>query len=158
VRDERNDAVARRSTFALDPVNPHRYSVLRVIGHLTPITLTCAATLAHAQQDVVPASVRENAECMFKVLQTIPGVSAPELGYVESQGWRHPFLEYRAAEENSWVQPFHFEARKNANGSVSFFGILPGIGPPGHLDNHVTDTILEKWRTQCGVAIFAVYV
>jgi hypothetical protein len=85
---------------------------------------------------------------MLKILKTVPGVSEPRLDNATSGGWTHPFLEYRAAEESQWVQPTRFDAQKAADGSFSFVGILPGTG---RLDTHVTNIVVEQWKTQCGV-------
>ena len=97
---------------------------------------------------------------MYKVLKTVPGVSEPKLGYVTSGGWTHPFLEYRAAESNSWVQPTRFEVRKGRDGKYYFLAYLPGQVPPDivYLDNHVTDAVMQKWRTQCNVDVTAITV
>jgi hypothetical protein len=74
------------------------------------------------------------------------------LGYASDDGWTHPYLEYRAAEESRWVQPTHFEAKKGNGGAYLFMAILPGVvAPESHPDIHVTDSVVRKWKTQCKI-------
>jgi hypothetical protein len=88
---------------------------------------------------------------MYEVLKKMPGVTEPKLGYVASNGWTHPFVEYRADEASHWAQPTRFEARKDDHDQYSFLGVLPGITDPrlGHLDLHVTEAVTAKWNEQC---------
>lgn len=97
---------------------------------------------------------------MYQVLKTTPGVTEPKLGYVTREGWTHPFLEYRAAETNSWVQPTRFEAMRRDDGRYWFEAIVPGVIDPrvGHLDIHVTEAVVEKWKTQCHVEVVIISV
>lgn len=98
----------------------------------------------------VPRSLRESAECMYKVLQTAPGVSDPKLGYVASDGWTHPYLEYQAAESSPSVQHPRFEAKKLDNGEGYWFlAVLSGAGAP---DVHISEAVMQRWKTRCGVA------
>lgn len=92
---------------------------------------------------------------MFEVLQTVPGVTEPRLGYVTADGGTLPFLEYRAAEKSSWVEPTRFDARKTDDGDYWFLAYLPGIG---EIDSHITETIMEKWKAQCDVDANAIIV
>ncbi len=105
----------------------------------------------------VSAPLKQHAECMYKVLKTMPGVSEPKIGYVTREGWTHPFLEYRAEETNRWVQPTHFEARAD-NEKYWFEALVPGIIDPrvGHIDIHVTDAVVERWKTQCRVEVIVI--
>jgi hypothetical protein len=103
----------------------------------------------------VPMPLKQRAECMYEVLKTMPGVSEPKLGYVTREGWSHPFLEYRADETNSWVQPTHFEAKRGDYDRYWFLALVPGIIDPriGYFDIHVTNAVVEKWKTQCHVEV-----
>jgi hypothetical protein len=73
------------------------------------------------------------------------------MGSVFKEGWAHPFLEYRAAETSSWVQPTRFETKRRAPDQYWFEALVPGIMDPrvGHLDLHVTDTVVERWKGEC---------
>jgi hypothetical protein len=97
----------------------------------------------------VPRSLRENAECMYKGLQTVPGVSDPKLGYVTSDGWTHPYLEYQAAEASPSAQHPRFEAKNLDNGAGYWFqAALSGAGAP---DVHISEAVMQRWKTRCGV-------
>jgi hypothetical protein len=119
-----------------------------VVGCISAIKKPTQTSSARAETSGVPLPLKRPAECMFKVLKTVPGVSEPRLDNATGDGWTHPFLEYRAAEGSQWVEPTRFDAQKNAAGGFSFVGILPGVGP---LDTHVTNVVVEQWKTQCGV-------
>jgi hypothetical protein len=89
---------------------------------------------------------------MLKVLKSAPGVSEPRMGYFQRQGKSYPFLEYRAAERTSWIEPTRFEAMEQLQyGHYGFLANLPGIAP---LDMHVTDAVMKDWEAQCGVLGF----
>jgi hypothetical protein len=104
-----------------------------------------------AQTSDASVSLRKSADCMYEILTTTPGVREPKLSYATREGWTHPVLEYRAEETNRWVQPTHFEAKKRDDDRYYFFARVPGIIDPavGHFDIHVTDAVVEKWKTQC---------
>jgi hypothetical protein len=105
-----------------------------------------------AQVDGVPSALKRNADCMYKVLLKVPGISEAKLGYVTRNGWTTPFLEYRAEEKSSWVGPTHFEAQKVRDTYV-FEGLLPGVGD---LDTHVTEVVVKRWSKQCQVVAMVV--
>ena len=136
-----------------------RVSVALVVAVLiTPRTGVVTAMSAQGQTSDVPPSLKQSADCMLEVLKTVPGVSEPKLGYVTREGWTHPFLEYRAAERTSWVQPTRFEARRSARG-MWFQAVLPGVVSPGlGLDIHVTDAVMKKWKTQCHIDAIVITV
>ena len=121
------------------------------------LATTLLASSADAQTSDVPADLKRSAECMLKALKTVPGVTEPKLGYVTNEGWTHPFLEYSAAEVNSWVQPTRFEAQKSDTGKYWFLGSLPGVISPeiGDADIHVTEAVMKKWKAQCNVEVNA---
>jgi hypothetical protein len=102
----------------------------------------------------VPAELRKNAECMLKVLNVTPGVSESRLGSDDSQGWNHPFLEYRATEGLRGSQLMRFDAQKSAEGRYWFLAYLSGWGNP---EIHVTDLIIQNWKTQCGVSANVIF-
>jgi len=78
--------------------------------------LMCVSYVSVGQAADVPAPLERTAECMVKALEATPGVSGPRLGTVTSEGWAHPFVEYRADEALSRDKPIRFEARKDQNG------------------------------------------
>ena len=99
----------------------------------------------------VPALLKQRVDCMYKVLRSTPGVTEPRIGSVTRDGWAHPFLEYRAAETNSWMQPTRFETKRGASDQYWFEALVPGIIDPrvGQLDLHVTDSVVEQWKDEC---------
>jgi hypothetical protein len=99
-----------------------------------------------AQATDVPTPLEQTAECMFEVLKTMPEVSEPKLGATTSEGWTHPFVEYRAAEALSGVTPIRFDAKKADRGGYWFLAVKSGLGAP---EFHVTDTVIKKWKVQC---------
>jgi hypothetical protein len=135
-------------------------------GRVTSVAAALAASLAStfvglpacAQTGDVPVPLTQTADCMYEVLKIMPGVTEPKLGYVTSNGWTHPFLEYRADEATHWAQPTRFEARRDDKGQYSFLGLLPGQIDPriGHLDLHVTEAVTAKWNTQCHANAFVI--
>jgi hypothetical protein len=83
---------------------------------------------------------------MFEVLKAMPEVSEPKLGVTTSEGWAHPFLEYRAAEALSKFNPIRFDAKKADRGGFWFLAVKSGLGAP---EFHVTDSVIHKWKSQC---------
>ena len=59
----------------------------------------------------VPVPVEKAAECMLEVLRATPGVIGPVLGTTTSEGWTHPFLEYRADEALTRKNAIRFDWR-----------------------------------------------
>jgi hypothetical protein len=104
--------------------------------------------LAIAQSNDVPPALTKTAECMFEVLKGMPDVSEPKLGVITSEGWTHPFLEYRAAEALSKFNPIRFNAKKADRGGFWFLAVKSGFGAP---ELHVTEAVMQKWKLQCGV-------
>lgn len=96
----------------------------------------------------VSKNLKESSECMLGVLKRVPGVTEPRLGEITANGITLPFLEYRAAEKSSWVEPTRFYIQVSEDGSMWYTTILPGIGT---LDTHVTDKVVRKWRKECHV-------
>jgi hypothetical protein len=105
-------------------------------------------SLANAQSNEVPPALRKSAECMFTVLQGMPDVSEPKLGIVTSEGWAHPFLEYRADEGPGKSSLIRFNAKKPDGGGFWFLAVKSGLGAP---ELHVTVAVVQKWKLQCGV-------
>jgi hypothetical protein len=103
---------------------------------------------AHAQTDGVPLPLKRTTDCMFAVLKTMPGVSEPRMGIATNNGWTHSFLEYRAAERSSEEQPIRFDAKKSDHDGYWFLAVRSGMG---EVDLHVTEVVIAKWKTQCGV-------
>lgn len=98
------------------------------------------------------ASVKEATQCMLKVLKGTPGVSEPRLGETTINGAARPFIEYRAVEGARWKEPTRFTLQQSGGGQFRFVALLPGLVTPGSaLDTHITDTVVKKWKAQCGV-------
>ena len=82
----------------------------------------------------------------------MPGVSQASLGDAMNNGTDHPFIEYRAAEGARWEQPTRFNLQQSSDARFSFMAILPGAAASGsNVDAHITNAIVKKWETQCGV-------
>jgi hypothetical protein len=110
--------------------------------------LSVIAFPARAQANDVPLQLKQTTECMLKVLRTVPGVSEPRIGNSTSDGWTHPYLEYRAAEDSHWEQPTRFDVQKSHDGRFRFMAVLPGVGG---IDIHVTNNVVKEWKERCGV-------
>jgi hypothetical protein len=124
------------------------------------LTVTFVGCQSTPKAPDVPMLLKQQAQCMYQTLKTMPGVSEPTLGYVTREGWTHPFLEYRAEEANSWVQPTHFEAKRADHDRYYFLALVPGIVDPrvGYFDIHVTDAVVEKWKALCNVEVTVISV
>jgi len=103
---------------------------------------------AYAQAHGHSPRLTQATACMLKVLKATPGVSEPRLGSTTSRGVTYVFIEYRAAEASSWKEPTRFVLQPSGANDIWFLGLLPGMMP---VDLHVTEVIVKKWKTQCGV-------
>ena len=116
--------------------------------------LWCALVLvafsARAETTGVSRPLKQSTECMLDVIKSVPGVSEPRLGNTTSHGVSHPYLEYRAAEGSHWIQPTRFYAQQS-NKSHYWQAMLPGMA---EIDVHVTNDVVRKWNTQCGVKAY----
>ena len=110
--------------------------------------LSVTSIPACAQAEGVPLPLKQTTECMLRALRTVPGVSEPRIGYSTSDGWTHPYLGYRAAEESHWEQPTRFDAQKSHDGGFRFMATLPGVGK---FDFHVTNNVVKEWKEVCGI-------
>ncbi len=102
----------------------------------------------------VPTELKTNAECMLTVLKMVPGVSELRLDSDNRNGWNHPFLEYRAAEGLRGSQRMRFDAQKSVEGYHWFLAYLSGMGNP---QIHVTELVIQSWKTQCGVSANVIF-
>ncbi len=109
--------------------------------------LMCVSYVSVGQAADVSEPLQRTAECMVKVLEATPGVSGPRLGVVTSEGWAHPFVEYRADEALSRDRLIRFEARKDQDG-WEFLAVKSGLGAP---ELHVTEAVMRTWEAQCHV-------
>ena len=112
---------------------------------------------ACAHQNDIPVDAKRDAACMFQVLKVVPGVSDANVGTFTYAGATWPYLEYRAAERSRWEQPTRFAVHqapdgkmRYPDGGIVFMGMLPGAMP---IDLHVTDVVVQKWKTQCKVDV-----
>jgi hypothetical protein len=85
---------------------------------------------------------------MFKVLKAIPGVSEVAQGVETNEGWTHTFLEYLATEGSSSSRPIRFHAMKSDRGGYWFLAVRSGFGV---VDLHVTEVVMQKWKSECSV-------
>ena len=123
-----------------------------LIGISCWIAITGSASCAPISD--VPAPLKQAGECMLKVLQSESGVDHARLGISTSDDWAHIFLKYEASEKTRWQQPTRFDALKPADpghGPYTFQAVLPGLVGPEGFDLHVTDSLIKKWKDQCGV-------
>jgi hypothetical protein len=104
-------------------------------------TSSAISNLALAQSTDVRPSLEKTADCMLDVLKAMPEVSEPKLGVATTEGWTHPFLEYRAAEALSRYYPIRFEAKKSERGGFWFLAVKSGLGAP---EFHITDAVIQK--------------
>ena len=130
-----------------------------------------AATLASAQAksptmaDVAP-QLRKNAECMFRVLRTVPGIDHVRLGVENDQNWLHPYLEYRAkADERGFRPTMRYNAERACtadnrhNWCSRFVVLLSGLTSPGkEPSDWGTRDINKKWKSACGVTAVGFFI
>jgi len=102
---------------------------------------------AHKAQ--VPAKLMRSAECMLDVLKKIPDVSEPRLGSDTSEGWFHPYLEYKVSSPKP--RYYRFDAQRTDDGNFWFLARRPGMGVTEADLAGVLDVIRE-WKTFCGVS------
>jgi hypothetical protein len=121
-----------------------------------------ASTLAFAQRQPEASRVKQATECMLRVLAAVPGVSDPKAGIAAKDPGLFPpvnggiprmYVEYRAAEGASWTAPTRFLLQRVGKDHVYFTALLPGQVPSSSAlpDTHVTNVVVKKWESQCGV-------
>ena len=109
--------------------------------------LIAISYISVGQTTDVPAPLEQTAECMIQVLKARPDVFGPTLGLTTSEGWTHPFVEYRADEALSRESPIRFDAVKYRGGYV-FWAVQSGLGAP---ELHVTEAVMQRWKVHCQV-------
>jgi hypothetical protein len=107
------------------------------------------------------ANAKQAAECMLKVLKTVPGVSDPKQGVIVGIPGQvlpapgrvpRPYVEYRAAEDARWTTPTRFIFEYSNKSVIYFQAVLPGMVRVGTTpDTHVTDIVTKRWQARCGV-------
>jgi hypothetical protein len=120
------------------------------------------SSAAVADVSDIPFALTQRADCMYRVLATIPGVHQPREGRVTSNGWNHPFLEYSATiypylergGATIRVYPMRFEAQRDGRNHDEywywFLGSFAGPIPPG-FDMAQMESIMRKWKGLCHV-------
>src|SRR3569833_942187 len=107
----------------------------------------------------VSPPLRRDAVCMLSVLKKERGIERAKLGTSDSDGWVHPYLEYRAAPARGRRETIRFNVSKSDTriGEPYRFEIVPpGIfggnetGPP----DYGTGIIGKRWEAECGVKVF----
>ena len=103
----------------------------------------------------VPVPVQKAAVCMLEVLKATPGVIEPALGTATIKGATLPFLEYRADEALTSLNAIRFQAKRDDGGGYFFIALASGFGVP---ETHVTDAVLDKWKTRCHAEVILWFV
>jgi len=102
----------------------------------------------------IPLALNDAAKCMLGILKATPGVTEARMEVTTDHGRTYPHLEFRADQEDRWVQPFRLEPM-NLSGDLKppyiFMIRAPGIWGPDGPDFHVTDAVMVKANSQCGV-------
>jgi len=115
-----------------------------------PTNQTIAATRTNEPDEVT--ALKLQADCMYGVLTTIPGVKEPKLGTATrtSELWDVPFLQYLGTWDGGII-PVRFEVRKaylpDYSGYSFVFGFV-GRVPPGS-DESLLYTVMQAWKTSC---------
>jgi hypothetical protein len=143
----------------------YRSALLRREGSMKSFVIACAAlacavatpSTAASLKDVDP-QVLKDAQCMVAVLKKEPGIDEAKLGVKTSDGWVHPYVEYRTfADKNGDQQVIRFEALRGALGeskkdyyfeTVLFGLIAAGQGAP---NDWGASALIDKWKAECGV-------
>jgi hypothetical protein len=87
---------------------------------------------------------------MLKALESVPGVSDAKLG----EATQRPYVQYRAAERYPGGQLVRFTLWQQSKTSLSFMAGMSGQVQNGSKlpDTHVTDAVINKWESRCGVS------
>ena len=100
-----------------------------------------------------PIYLRKRADCMYRVLKVIPGVSDPELRYENTDGWNHPVLSY-IAPWNDGADRLDFEAQKPMAGRNGYAFLLSFAGPPPPgLDTALMVAVINNLKARCQVDV-----
>jgi len=117
-----------------------------------------AANPAHgAEVYDAPPILKQNVACMLNVLKSARGYTSPTLGYINSDGWYHPYVQYEYTEKSGWKLTIRFEAAKweRVAGEPErylFTAHLPGIRAANERNaDWGTDAITVEWHTKCAV-------
>lgn len=105
--------------------------------------------IAELDEPTIPPLLQRSTECMFAIVQTVPGVSKPSIGIATNDGWKHPYIEYYAVENRTRRVPIVFEATKTVAGGYAFLAIHSGMGAMPDLS--VADLVIKAWKVQCGI-------
>jgi hypothetical protein len=125
--------------------------------------LSTSAAHAASMDDVTP-QLKRDAECMLRVLKSVPGIDGTEMGVSDLGGWSHPFLQYRAAPaRDGYRATIRFDATKNFQSNdrkSTFEAMIPGIygqnesGPP----DYGTGALAKLWEKKCTVRVMVLSV
>lgn len=122
---------------------------------LAGVTVTPAVN-APSMDDATP-QLKRDAQCMLRVLKSVPGIDNIEMGVSDVGGWSHPFLQYRAkAEADGYRATIRFEATKSFYSSSDrkpfFIVALSGIASPGEdPPTYGTGAVAKLWEEKCDV-------
>ena len=135
----------------------------RSIGFLLRIVVALAiSSSSYAGIDDVPSPFREDVQCMVKVLRETPRVDQVEAGVVNSDGWAHPFVQYRYQEQDAREGTVRFIAKKSNDSqqAIYFVAALNGLSTPGGPPPPTLGVgeIVRRWELQCRVRATAVFV
>lgn len=104
----------------------------------------------------VPPPFRRDVQCMVAVLQKTPDVDQVEAGVLNSDGWVHPFVQYR----NSRGGTVRFIAQKplDSKSTIYFIAFLNGLVPHGMKPpDFGVGEVIRRWHLQCGVSANGLY-
>jgi len=134
--------------------------------------MLCATAAAADSLGGVAPGLQKDAKCIYRVLRKTPGIDQIKLGVSLSGHWFHPYVEYRAAPDQTGSRfVVRFEAVRDCTpdnlGSCCsrkgehycFMAWLPGIsavGGPGPSDWGAS-AIGEAWETKCHVPSMAIF-
>jgi hypothetical protein len=125
-----------------------------MLARLLAVLVVGVSTTALAGQPAINHELWRDTRCMMHILRTTSGVHNPKL----TNTARHLCLQYDPDEKSRWIEPttFCLYGARNER-PYEFMASLPGIVPVGEqLDFRVTDAVMQKWKTTCGVLVSAV--
>jgi hypothetical protein len=105
---------------------------------------------AQAHKEALPAELKRSAECMLDVLKKSPSVSEPGLSNDTSEGWFHPYLEFRTADASAGTWRYRFDAQRTSDGHYWFLATRPGMRVT-EADLAGVKEVIGEWKTHCGV-------
>lgn len=110
-----------------------------------------------AEIDQIPPVLMQNVTCMLDGLKSMKGFENPKFGYINRNGWYHPYVQYEYTEGSGWRLTIWFEAAKWERGTGEperylFETHLPGIRGPSEMKfDWGTTAVADRWHAKCAV-------